>query len=265
MAERPEFQQRQYAFAAHIRDPRHAPRPADVDERRMGIYRELFYNNLDSFLADTLPVLHSLLSAAHWEALIRDFMVKHRAHSPYFLDIPREFLSYLEHERGAHSPELFPEYFQDPPFLRELAHYEWVELALSVLDADVNLDAIDREGDLLAGLLSPLAWSLQYRFPVQRIRSEFQPTEAPASPTHLLIYRDADDAVRFLELNPVSARLLGLLAEYADVPAYTGRQALETICRELQHPQPEHVIAHGLDLLRDWRLRGILLGETLKN
>lgn len=260
MAERPDFQQWQYAFAAHIRDPQHAPRPADVEERRMGVYRELFYNNLDGFLADTLPVLHSLLGATHWQALIRDFMVKHRAHSPYFLDIPREFLSYLEHERGAHT--------EDPPFLRELAHYEWVELALSVLDAAVNPDGIapfiDQDGDLLSGhpLLSPLAWPLQYRFPVQRIRSDYRPSEPPAEPTHLLVYRDAEDTVRFLELNPVSARLVGLLAEHADEWTYTGRQALETICRELHHPQPEHVIAHGLDLLRDWRARGIILGTT---
>lgn len=262
MAERPEFQRRQIAFAAHIRDPQHTPRPADVDARHMGIYRDLFFNNLDGFLADTLPVLHSLLDATHWEALIRDFMVRHRAHSPYFLDIPREFLSYLDQERGAHSPEQFPEQFQDPPFLRELAHYEWIELALSVHDAEIDLADIDRNGDLLENhpLLSPLAWPLQYRFPVQRIGADYRPTEPPAEPTHLLVYRDAEDTVRFLELNPVSARLLNLLAEHVDDTAYTGRQALETIARELRHPQPEHVIAHGVEQLRDWQARGIILG-----
>lgn len=260
MAERPDFQQRQVAFAAHIRDPQGAPRPADVEARRMGIYRELFYNNFDGFLADTLPVLHSLLSPAHWAALMRDFMVKHRAQSPYFLDIPREFLSYLEHERDAHSPK----HVQDPPFLRELAHYEWVELALSVLDADIDLDAVDRDGDPLSGhpVLSPLAWPLQYRFPVHRIRGDYRPTEPPAESTHLLVYRDAADTVRFLELNPVSARLIGLLAEHTDDTEYTGRRALETIARETHHPRPEQVIAHGLDLLRDWQARGIVLGTA---
>ncbi|MBI5039809.1 MAG: putative DNA-binding domain-containing protein [Gammaproteobacteria bacterium] len=268
MAERPDFQQRQYAFAAHIRDPQHAPRPDDVDERHMGIYRELFFNNLDGFLRDTLPVLHGLLAAAHWDALVRDFLVKHRAHSPYFLDIPREFLRYLEHERDAHPAEHFaghfPGQFRNPPFLYELAHYEWVELALSVHEADIDLAGIDRDGDLLAGhpLLSPLAWPLQYRFPVQHIRPDYQPTAAPASPTQLLVYRDAEDTVRFLELNPVSARLLGLLAEHADAPAYSGRQALETVARELQHPQPEQIITHGLELLQDWRARGIVLGAA---
>lgn len=254
MSERPEFQRRQSAFAAHIRDPQHVAHPTDVPEPRMAVYRELIYNNLDSFLADTLPVLHSLLDTEHWHALIRDFLIKHRAHSPYFLDIPREFLSYLDEHRREHP--------DDPPFLRELAHYEWVELALSVHDAAINLDGIDRDGDPLAGhpVLSPHAWPLQYAFPVHRIGQDFQPAEAPGTPTFLLAYRDAEDNVRFLELNPVSARLIGLLAEHAGDDSYTGRQALDIIVRELQHPQPEQVVAHGAELLHDWRIRGILLG-----
>lgn len=256
VAEQARFQQVQYAFAAHLRDPEHAPRPADVDDRRMGVYRELIFNNIDGFLADTLPVLHGILPAAQWTALVRDFLVHHRAHSPYFLDIPREFLRYLDEQRGER-PE-------DPPFLRELAHYEWVELALSVHDAAPDSDGIDRDGDLLAGhpLLSPLAWPLSYRFPVQRIGPDHQPAVPPAEPTYLLVYRDADDAVRFLELNPVSARLLGLLAEHAAERNYTGRQALDTVAAELRHPEPDRVIAHGLDLLHDWRSRGIVLGTS---
>lgn len=258
MAERSEFQQRQLAFAAHIRDPQHSARPADVPEPRMAVYRELIFNNLDSFLADTLPVLHSLLTPEHWNGLVRDFLIRHRAHSPYFLDIPREFLSYLDTHRTEH----LPEDSRDPPFLRELAHYEWVELALSVDDREPGSIAIDPDGDLLEGhpVLSPLAWPLQYAFPVHRIRKDFQPAETPETPTFLLVYRDAEDTVRFLELNPVSARLIGLHTEHAEDPGYTGRQALDSIARELQHPQPEQVVAHGLELLSDWRKRGIIIG-----
>jgi hypothetical protein len=256
VAERPRFQQVQYAFAAHIRDPGHAPRPADVDDRRMGVYRELFFNNINGFLADTLPVLHRILPESDWTALVRDFMIRHRAHSPYFLDIPREFLRYLDERRG--------EQPQDPPFLRELAHYEWVELALSVHAAALDTDDLDRAGDPLAGhpVLSPLAWPLSYRYPVHRIGPDHQPDTPPAQATHLLVYRDAADEVRFLELNPVSARLIGLLTEHADDPAYTGRQALETIAAELQHPQPEQVFAGGRQILEDWRARGIVLGTA---
>ncbi len=254
MVERPQFQQQQYAFAAHIRDPARAPAPAGIEDRRMAIYRDLFFNNVNGFLADTLPVLHEILDADAWQALARDFFARHQSHSPYFLDIPREFLTYLDEERGDR-PE-------DPPFLRELAHYEWVELALSVHDEEPDLSDVDVQGDPLHGhpLLSPLAWPLSYRFPVHRISPDFQPDAPPAQPTQLVIYRDPDDRVRFLELNPVSARLLGLIAEQAGNSAYTGLQALETICQELQHPHPEQVIAGGEHILDDWRQRGILLG-----
>lgn len=248
----PDFQRRQFAFAAHIRDPDGAQAPVDVPAERMAVYRELVFNNIDRFLRDTLPVLHSLLEPARWQALARDFLVTHRARSPYFTDIPREFLAYLDGTRGARA--------DDPPFLRELAHYEWVELALSVDERDASFVPADRDADLLAGhpVLSPLAWPLQYRFPVHRIRKDYQPTEAPAEPTFLLVYRDAEDQVRFIELNAVSARLIGLLAEQADANGYTARHALHTVAAELRHPQPEQVIAHGVELLRDWCARGIL-------
>ena len=264
MSEQRDFITQQYAFAAHIRNPARNPAPAGIEDRRLGVYRELFFNNVNGFLADTMPVLHSIIDADAWIALVRDFFAHHQSHSPYFLDIPREFLTYLDEERGDHP--------DDPPFLRELAHYEWVELALSVHDAQVDQERVQPDGDLLSGqpLISPLAWPLSYAFPVHRISPEFQPAAAPPQATHLVVYRDTDDTVRFLELNPVSARLLGLLAAQADgaattgtgAGAYTGRQALEAIAGELQHPQPEQVIQGGAQILSDWRERGILLGTA---
>ena len=46
MAERPKFQEQQYAFAAHIRDPQNVPAPEGIEDRRMAIYRELFFQHL---------------------------------------------------------------------------------------------------------------------------------------------------------------------------------------------------------------------------
>ena len=150
---KPAFIQQQYAFAAHIRDPRHNDAPPGIEDRRMGIYRELFFNNVEGFLGSSFPVLRELMDDQSWHALARDFYAGHRCQSPLFLDIPREFLDY-------------------PPFIAELAHYEWVELALSVAENDQS-EQLAVEGDLLAGapLLSPLAWPLAYQYPVHRIRS----------------------------------------------------------------------------------------------
>lgn len=252
MAEPQDFRATQYAFAGHIRDPEHRPAPGDVEDRRMGIYRELFFNNVSGFLADTLPVLHELLPAEHWQAMMRDFLVRHRCHSPYFLDMPREFLTYLEHTRGSHA--------EDPPFLYELAHYEWAELALSVSEEEVPpLDTLTAAELTEVPLrLSPLAWPFNYRFPVHQISTDYRPEVPPVEPTYLLLYRDPEDEVRFLELNAVSARLLALLLEHADDPDYTARGALEQITAELGHPDPGVVLAGGREILADWQHRQIL-------
>jgi hypothetical protein len=251
MAEPPAFARRQRAFAAHIRDPRAHPGPPDVEDRRMAIYRELFYTNVESLLAGNFPVLRRLLDDDHWHDLVRGFYARHRCETPLFPEIAQELLDYLANERKADP--------RDPPFLLELAHYEWVELALAVSDAEPDLAAADPNGDLLSGVpvVSPLAWNLSYRFPVHRIGPDFRPQAPGAEPTHLVVYRDRQDRVGFLEINAVTQRLLTLLQEHLD---WCGEQALNQIARELQHPDPALVMTSGSRLMRDLREREILLG-----
>ncbi len=248
---RPDFMARQYAFAAHIRDPQGATPPKDVEDRRMRIYRELFYNNVQDFMASSFPVLRELYSDDDWHGLIRDYFARHRAHTPLFLQMPQEFLRYLDSERGEHT--------EDPPFLRELAHYEWVELALSIDPREIELEGVDPEGDLLDGIpvLSPLAWPLAYRYPVHRIGPDFQPRKSPDQPSYLVVYRDRTDEVGFLELNPVTARLLELLS--GEQPS-SGVEALRQIATEMSHPDPETVIKGGLQILQNLKLRDVVLG-----
>lgn len=250
-ADRPGFVRQQYAFAAHIRDPEKNPCPEGIEDRRMKIYRELFYNNVEDFIANTFPVLRRILPDDRWHAMIRDYFAHHLSHTPLFPEMPREFLQYLEHER-----EPQPD---DPPFMLELAHYEWVELALSLLDEKIDAAKIDVHGDLLDGVpvISPLAWTLNYRFPVHKIGPAFQPKEADGKPTHLIVYRDTDFDVRFIEINPVTARLLQLLSGDDPVP---GRTALQQVAAELNHPQPDAVIQGGIEILQNLRKCHVILG-----
>lgn len=245
------FQATQYAFAAHLRDPDHHQAPAEVEDRRAGIYRELIFNNVESLLAGYFPVLHRLLPEDHWKGLVRDFFIRHRARTPLFTELARELLDFLHRERVT-NPE-------DPPFLLELAHYEWVELALMISEKEPDLTGLDKNGDLLAGVpvLSPLAWPLSYRFPVHRIGPGNQPQEPPPEPTHLVVYRNREERVEFLETNRVTQRLLQLLGEGPD---RSGRARLEQIAAELHHPTPEQVITFGAGLLEDLHDRGIVLG-----
>jgi hypothetical protein len=247
----PTFKKHQYDFTAHLRDPEHHPAPEGIEDRRMGIYRDLLYNNVEGFIANGFPVLRSIYSDDNWHKMVRDFFAHHQCTTPYFLEISQEFLDYLQSEREPQA--------EDPQGLLELAHYEWVELALMVADEEIDLNGIDPNGDLLAGhpVLSPLAWPLAYQYPVQRMGPDYLPAAPPEQPTYLVVYRNRNDEVRFLEINPVTARLINLLQEN---PEITGELALDQIVREMNHPQPALVIEGGLSALQELQRYGIVLG-----
>ncbi len=250
---RPEFIGTQYAFAAHIRDPDHTPAPADIEDRRMGIYRELFYNNVESFLSDSFPVLRKIHDDDCWHAMVRDYFRHHHARTPLFLEIPREFLTWLHDERESRPDDL--------PFLYELAHYEWAELALTIAEGSADRAAIDPQGELLNGIpvLSPLVWHMTYAYPVHRIGPDFMPDESGQATTSLVVYRDHDDDVGFMEINPVTKRLLELLETNATA---SGRELLAQIAAEMAHPDPEVVINGGLEIMKNLREKGIITGTN---
>ena len=252
MAERPEFQERQYAFAAHIRDPQGTPAPEGIEDRRMAIYRELFFNNLKSLLSNMFPVLTKLHSDQHWRRLVRRFMQRHQAKTPYFLQLPAEFLDFLQNEYEP-GPDDFP-------FLAELAHYEYIELALSIAEEANDLADVDPEGDLLSGVpvKSALAWVYAYRYPVHRISSDYLPDEPAEQPVYLAVFRDSADKVGFLELNAVTAGLLNAIDE--NDAAETGEALLLKLANEIDYPDTDAFIAHGLAAMQEMRSLDILTG-----
>ena len=243
----PEFQRFQYAFTAHIRDPKANACPRGIEATRMRIYRRLVYNNVESFLLTCFPVLRKVLGTRRWRRLVRAFLAMHRSRSPFFREIPDEFIQFLQTEWT--SPADYPE------FMLELAHYEWVELVLSVSTDAPNWDRIDPGGSLLEQrpALNPALANLCYRWPVHRIspRARTMPIE-----TYLLVFRDNSDQIRFTEINAFTSRLMSLL----ETAEHTGQTALEIVATESHHPSPEVVIQGGLAIMRDLQARGALLG-----
>lgn len=139
----------------------------------------------------------------------------------------------------------------------ELAHYEWVELALSISVETPDWESIDPAGCLLQRrpVLNPVLANLHYSWPVHYIapRARVSPAE-----TYLLVFRDANDKVRFVEINAFTSRLLQLL----ESTEYTGQMALELVGRESGHPSPEEVITGGLKVMLDLQAQGALLGVS---
>ncbi|MDX2465171.1 MAG: putative DNA-binding domain-containing protein [Porticoccus sp.] len=244
----PRFQQTQYDFASHLRDPLGCDAPRDVEDRRMKIYRDLVYNNIETFISTGFPVLRCIINDDHWHGMVREFIHYHQSHTPYFSEIGQEFIRYLQDERKTHSG--------DPEFMLELAHYEWVELALD-LSAEEIPDISTRTEPLLSSIpvVSPLAWRLSYQYPVHKLGPEYQPHELPEQGTFLMVYRNRADEVKFLEINAVTAHLLQLL----EGDELRVRDALLAIAEQLGSNCPEALLKGGEELVDQLYALEILL------
>jgi hypothetical protein len=245
-----DFRAKQAEFASYIRAPDSRPVPGDVSPRRMAMYRELFFNNINSFLSSNFPVLRKILDDEQWLALAQDFYLQHRCQTPHFSEIAEEFLDYLQNERNAEG---------DLPFMLELAHYEWVEMALSISQAEPVFGNAEFVADVLEKrlALSPLAWPLVYRYPVEKIGPEFLPQVPPEQPSYLIVYRDRADDVHFMQTTAVTFRLLQVI-QAQDSPL--GERCLHTLAAELsQQIDPQTLMQFGLQTLQELAAKDILI------
>jgi uncharacterized protein len=160
----------------------------------------------------------------------------------------------MQLQGGADFPEL--------PFLPEFMHYEWLELSVSIAPEAVDPAAIDAQGDLLRGrpALHPTARLACYAYPVHQIGPRFKPAAADGQTWCYLLFRDENetgqDEVRFISLNPLSARLLRLLRDQQP----SGNEALAHLAGQIAPAQHPAFVQFGGELLRELRAQGALLG-----
>ena len=203
------FQQVQQAFCQWLRQPAQdlstAVQGVAVD--RMQVYRELLFNNVQNFIDMVFPVARSLVPRHHWELLQQDFFAQAQCQSPFYMDISKEFLDYLQQAEHA----VLGSY----PWLIELLHVEWMELhveladfnwpdPLQVLSADA-LTELDEDTELA---LSVPLWVLGYRWPVYQWRVGQALQDIQESPGFILVWRDREDERCQLVLSPAYALLL---------------------------------------------------------
>jgi len=241
---------RQQEFAAHIRAPHENPLPAGVDSRRMKVYSDLFFNNVKGFLDGTFPVCAEIIGAKRWNEIARDFFQSHHCQTPYFLEIPQEFLSYLETEFTATSG--------DPDYLYELAHYEWLELAVDVSEEEVTAQ-LDANANLTESIpvLAAAAQGFVYQYPVHQISND-NPDPQPQQ-TALIVFRDRQDQVRFIETNLMTIHLLIKLNKQE----LTGLQAVQQLLQESGVAVSDVALQGGLTILEEWRQQGLILGGLI--
>ncbi|MGH8050283.1 MAG: HvfC family RiPP maturation protein [Methylococcales bacterium] len=237
------LRQQQFALSKHIRDPENNSPPPEIEDRRLAIYRDLFYNNIEGLLAGNFPVIREILDDDTWHELVHAFYREHLCQTHLFPEVPREFIRFLEtrmHDNAG-----------DPAWLMELAHYEWVELALDLAENDDSEnDIVIKHENILdtAFNLSPLSWPLGYQWPVHRLSPGYLPDETPDAPTFLLVRRDHEYKVHFDEISALIFRLLELIS---DTPELTAKQQLTALALEANADDLESFIDLGLGLYQN--------------
>jgi len=242
--------EQQHVFTQYVRDPKNSVVPGNIEPSRMYVYAVLIYRNIESFVANSFPVLRQVIHDDEWHIILHGFIKKHISKTPYFPQLPLEFLNYLRQEQVE---------IELPAFCIELAHYEWIEISLSNDPREISFGNVDYNGDLLKGIpvLSPLIKPLVYQWPVHRICSNFIPKEKPSQPVYLLVYRDQYYEVGFVELNQIAAKLIEELQRKTNK---TGEKILLQIADQLKNSDPKIVIKGGSEVMQNFRNRDIILG-----
>src|SRR5574343_1335028 len=236
----------QFHLAHHLRDPHHRPRPKSLPVRGTQVYGELLFNNVCSFLDRCFPVCRELLGESRWRRLCRSFYRDAVCASPWFRDIPAQFVDHLSVAR-----EIMPL----PIWFADLARYEWAELAVDVMAVDVP--AHNPAGDPMRAppVLQPARMDIVSDWPLHRIGPTCRPRQM--QPAYLVVFRGPDDAVRFIECNAMAARLLAELAK-----GRTGTQAVQALAELAGQTDTGAWPTYAAALLAQWQAEGLILGTA---
>lgn len=215
------FEAVQRQFIAHLRDPEGAP-AAGMPAERAKVYESLIYGNIDSVLRSGFPVLRGLDDDARWHQRVRAFLREHRCTPAEFHRVAGCFVDFVH----AH-PRAVPD---DWPFLAELAHYEWVEMALAIAPDQVDWQAAADDANETEWVMSPLAAVLAYCAPVHSIGPGVLPEIAPQPETFLAVRRNRHDGVQFMQLNALTYQLLAWMRGNDEA---TVTEAVEAFCEAL--------------------------------
>ncbi len=229
--------------------------PSDVEAvvsapRRLGLYRRLIQNNLTGVTEKMLPRTRARLNAhgGAFDASFASYLSLRGPRTHYLRDVPREFLEWVEPR--------WKEERDVPPWATDLARHELVEFEVAAArerDETPSLAEVALTRPLI--LAEPIRL-MRYAFAVHELPADVDDrTEPVARPTTLLVHRDAEHVVRFLDLSPLAAAIVARLLEGDALgDAVTGA------CAEVATVTSEDVVANVARLLADLGERGILLG-----
>jgi hypothetical protein len=219
-----------------------------ADFERWCVYRKLVRGTLRGAVELAVPRTLARLGAVFDEYLDR-FLRERGPRTHYLRDVTTELLDFCE--------PLWEADQRVPAWALDLARHEAVQIVVSSLRERV-VQAELGELDLERGLrFIEAARVVRYAFAVHRLSADAADRTPPErTPTLLLVYRDREHDVRYLELSPVAATLLERLLAGA-----TLRDAVLGACAETGN-ETSSVLDGTARLLADLAARGVVLGPV---
>ena len=186
----------QTALADYARGAAQAPEGVDIG--RLGVYRRLLLNNLKSFIDLCFSASGGFAEAGLWQELQRRFLLEARPQSPFFNDIPKQFLDYVAAKPATERPS--ENILHMMAFETDLLHAETAEQRepLSAWNADTVLQ-----------------WAAGARlkdYPCDFVSSELETVDAD-TPAAVLTWRDATGTVYYRALDGADRFLLAHFQE----------------------------------------------------
>jgi len=212
------------------------------------VYRKLVQSTLRDAVALAIPRTIARLGALFDEYFAR-FLGERGPATHYLRDVTNELLDYCA--------PLWATDARVPPWALDLARHEAVQIVVSALCERAVAEPLG-ELELERGLrFVEAARVVRYAFAVQRLSAdEADRTPPDAVPTELLVYRDPEHDVRYLELTPLAAALLERLLAGASL-----KEAVLEACSETEQ-EPGAALDGTARLLADLAERGVVLGPA---
>jgi hypothetical protein len=217
---------------------------------RLALYRRLIRNNLtgvtERMLARTRARLNAL--GGLFDATFADFLADRGPRTHYLRDVPREFLEWVTPRWSASSFA--------PAWALDLARHELIEYEVGAARAREETPALADVALERALVLTEPLRVMRSAFAVHELSADLDDRIEPRPrATALLVHRDEEHAVRFLELTPLAAAIVERLLDSA-----TLADAVKGACTDVGTVTSDVVIADVAKLLADLGERGILLG-----
>lgn len=235
----------QSELSAYLRGNRQAPTMQTTSAPALSIYKNLVFNNVTRFIDKCFPVAKSMIPEHQWQDLRESFFARYSCPTPLFNDIPKHFCNFIRQQ---------PTDLQHP-WLADLLHYEWLELAADTHPGEVPAATPYSPECLLA--INPTLFNASYSWPVHRLSPKQRDLSSQA--VHLLVYRDVSDQVKFIEINALTAELIDLLSRN---PSITTIKLLNRLHQT--QPQFERDLLHqfGAELIKDLVAQNAVIAQA---